>query len=300
MDTEQMRKILLSKERKMQRMYNLFYSVIGAVIYSFAINMIISPMNLYSGGFVGISQLVSTWLKNYFSFGFNIQGILYFLLNIPLFVLGFWQLGAHFMEKSIVVIVLESFFMSVMTIPKVPIIDDVLTCCLLGGILCGVANGLIFRGFASAGGTDILGMVLIRKYKSLSMGKVAMAINLCIFAVAGICLSVETAIYSAIYVTFTSIITDKSHIQNRYVSVFIITKDYYKIEEEIVNRLRRSATVWQGVGAYSKKREYVIVSVMSVYELDELKKVLFELDPTAFVLINQDVSALGNFEKRIV
>ncbi|MBR5712896.1 MAG: YitT family protein [Lachnospiraceae bacterium] len=271
----------------------------ASLIYCIGVNLFILPGGLYSGGFTGISQLLSLFAVGTPLEPYNIKGALYFLLNIPIVILGWKSLGSKAMLKAGFTIVLESCLMSFLPIPKEPIISDALTNTIVGGFFEGVGCGLLYIGFGSGGGTDIIGIVLSRKYRSLSVGKVSLAINLIVYAVCAIVFNPEVAVYSIIAAFCCSLVVDKIHLQNRAVTVNVFTNREQEIGDWIRDNINRSATVFTGTGAYSGAERKLVISVMSEYEYHRLKHALPEIDPTAFANVYPSVAVLGDFEKRL-
>ena len=276
---------------------NFILCILGSLIYCIGVNFFIISENLYSGGFVGIAQLLTLLIP--FNINFNIQGIIYLILNIPLFIFGYKILGKHFILKSILIIMIESIFLTILPIFKTPIINDVLTNCIVGGCLEGLGIGLTFVGFSSGGGTDILGLILTKKYKNMSVGKVSLTINIFVYIISAYLFSLEVAIYSILASIFCSLIIDKIHMQNNNVSVNILSEKYNEISKIILKDLNRDATILEGIGAYSNKEKKLIVSIMSQYELNILKRKVQEIDSNAFIFIQPHISIFGNFEKRL-
>ena len=136
------------------------YAVLGSVMFAFGLNVFITPLSLYNGGFMGISQLIRTFLLQVFHLSFgqtDIAGIIYLLINLPLIYLA-WTMGKNFFVRSIITILIQTAALTLIPIPIHPIIEDYLTACIIGGIIAGTGSGLILRGGSSGGGQDILGL----------------------------------------------------------------------------------------------------------------------------------------------
>ena len=132
-----------------KRWPRLVASVVGELIAAAALNLFIVPLGLYTGGMLGLCQLIRTLLQSALGLetgSYDIAGILYFITNIPILLLAYKTLGRELVVKTIVCAVSYSFFYSIIPIPSTPIIDDYLTACMLGGILTGVGSGIISRG----------------------------------------------------------------------------------------------------------------------------------------------------------
>jgi uncharacterized membrane-anchored protein YitT (DUF2179 family) len=277
---------------------NVFMCVLGSFLYCFAVNIFVSPIGLYSGGFIGVCQLLSLLFHTSLSRN-TIQSILFFLINIPLFLLAMKLLGRRFISKSAVTIVAETVFLALIPIPDEPIVEEMLTNCLLAGIIEAFGSTLIYVSFGSGGGTDILGMLLSKRFRSMTIGRVSIFINLVVYGISALLFTIEIAVYSLMTSIICSLLIDRLHVQNNCVSVNILSKNYQEVAHMILSELNRTATIVECVGAYTETEQKMVISVMSEYELRILKRRITEIDSKAFVFINPHVSVLGKFEKRL-
>ena len=292
----------LSDAKKKEEIVQVFYSVIGNLIYCLGFNLLIVPMGLYSGGFMGISQLTGLFLTNVLHIpipaSVNLTGIIYFLLNVPLLYMGYRVLGKEFAVKTLVQTGLMSAILVVVPIPETPIVGDYLTSCIIGGIVCGVGCGMILRGRASAGGQDIIGLCCSKKFPNITVGKVTIIINIFVYGVCMLLFNIEIVIYSLIFSTVSSLAIDKVHIQNINTSVMIFTKKT-GISKAIMEQTGRGVTNWDGEGAYTNKTSHILLVMISKYEVAQIKKIVHSIDPNAFMIFTEGCSVDGNFEKRL-
>ena len=148
------------------RVLRLVLAVLGELIAAAALNLFIVPLSLYTGGLMGLCQLIRTLLQAQLGLElgeYDIAGILYFLLNVPLLIVGYRNLGRGLAVRTIICTVSYSFFYSIIPIPSQPIVDDYLTACLLGGILTGIGSGIVLTCGGSGGGLDVLGLIMSKK-----------------------------------------------------------------------------------------------------------------------------------------
>ena len=143
----------------------LIGGLLGGLLLSVAINVFIVPQGLYGGGAYGLCQVIRTLLQRELSLSlpFDLAGVLYFFVNIPLFLLAYKALGREFFWKAAICTVCNSVFLAVIPSPSTPVIPDLLTSCMVGGILAGFASGLVLTCGCSTGGLDILGLYLSKK-----------------------------------------------------------------------------------------------------------------------------------------
>lgn len=265
------------------------------------INFIIAPLSLYNGGFVGIGQLVRYVLETYANVhieAFDIAGVVYFLLNAPLFILAYKSMSKHFFWKTIYTVVLQTILLSVVPIPAHSFTNDVLTACIVGGLVAGVGVGIILQAGSSGGGQDILGVYCAKVYPGFSVGKITLLVNAFVYGCCALLFDIEIVVYSLIYTCVMSTIIDKIHTQNINNTVMIFTKKR-GIEDYLIKETKRGVTVWEGYGGYTKEKSFIAVVALSQYEIRKLKKNLFDFDKDAFVIVNEDIPIYGHFEKRL-
>jgi len=276
------------------------YIIVGAVIYAFGMNIFIVPMGLYSSGLMGLAQILRTLAEQYLgvNFGFDISGVLSFVLNIPLMILVYKTVGKSFIIKSAFCVAMQSVFLSL--VPVTEIIDDTLTSCIIGGILCGFGIGITFQNGGSSGGVDIIGLYFAKK-SSYSVGTISLMVNAVVFAGAFVIMQdIEKIIYTLIFAAISMFALDKMHTQNINCEVMIFTKhNDAEIQTALMREMRRGVSYWNGFGAYTGDTNRVLFIVVSKYELSHLKKIVSKIDPQAFIRVNYDIEIHGNFEKRL-
>ena len=273
--------------------------VIGTFMFCLAINVFVVPNELYSGGVLGLSQLIRSIVIDTFdlNISFDFSGILYYLINIPLFVLAYKNLSKQFFFRTLLVISIQTLLLSF--IPTTGIVDDTLTNVLVGGLLAGAGLGIILSCGASTGGSDIIGLVMAKKNNELSVGKLGLILNVFIFSIAGIIYGLETMIYSIIYSFVDSLTLDKMHEQNICSTAFIFCKKNPKeLNKFIKDELGRDFTYWDAKGGYDDSRTYIIYTALTKYELIKLERKIKECDFNAFMIKSDGIGIKGEFEKK--
>lgn len=274
----------------------------GNILFAIGVNMIISPMNLYSSGFTGISMLLRLFLVEFLHFpqipGVDYLGIIYYIINVPLFILAYRVLGKEFCLTSMISIGVASLAMALVPVVKEPIFDDYLTACLVGGLVSGSGAGIVLKGGTSGGGQDIIGMALSKTHPNFSVGKIAIAINAVIYGICFFLFDIQTVVYSMIYAVVNALALDYQHTQNINVQVMIFTRKKEEITDIVLNDIRRGMTYWKGAGGYTDEETYVLAAMVTKYELPRLTELVKEKDPNAFVMVNEGTKIFGNFEKR--
>lgn len=271
----------------------------GSMLYALGMNLFLTPLSLFSGGGVGLAQLITLFLENLVNVGnLNLYGIIYLLINIPLLFLAYFQLGHQFFIKTLIGSGAISLFITMVPTLAVPIVDDYLTSVLIGGIASGAGVGLILIAGGSGGGIDVVAMWAAKKFRNASVGKISLYFNVMLYAVMLFLFDAETVIYSLIYTVIFTLILDKTHYQNINVRVMIFTKKD-GIDKAINEQTRRGVTKWDGCGAYTKESTHVLVSCINKYEINDTMEMIQSIDPQAFIIVDENVIVNGNFEKRL-
>ena len=293
----------LTRKQKLVELQKILWAVFGTLVFSVGVNCFIVPIGLYNGGFVGIGQVVRTVLVEYAHMDFgsvDIAGLIYFICNVPLFILAFHSLGRGFFIKTVVCVVAQTIFLTVIKSPTVPIIEEPLTACFIGGIIAGWGVGITLKNGASGGGQDILGVYFTKKMKNFSVGKMSLIINFMVYAVCALLFDLSIVIYSVIYTAILSIVLDKTHSQNILTEVNIYTKTKsVEIRQFILEQMGRGSTYWEAKGGFTDSDTSVICTIISKYEVTQLLRHIRSIDESAFVVIKEHVDVDGNFFKKL-
>ncbi len=276
--------------------------LLSSLLAAWSVNTFTVPQHLYSGGLLGFCQIIRTVLVTKLGVvtgSTDIAGILYLIANIPLLILAWRALGHTFVFKLILCTVSNSLFMTILPVPAVPVVADRLTSCLVAAVINGLAYGIMLTCGGSTGGTDILGLYLSKK-KGITVGKLGIAVNIVVYGLCLILFDTSTAIYSAIQSMTGSVFVDRMHQQNITVQALIVTK----VKDEslpiwIMETIGRGATRWDGVGSYTGDDVWVLCVCLSKYEIEILQQTVREIDPNAFIMIQEGVHTSGNFERHL-
>lgn len=277
------------------------WTFMGSLLFAAGVNLIIMPMKLYNGGFMGVAQLLRTFMVSVLHVNagqIDLAGIIFYIINIPLFFLAWKGIGKSFCFRTVITATLESLFLTIIPIPTTPIINDMLTSCIIGGLISGAGTGMILRGGSSGGGQDIVGILCAKKYPGFSVGKIGIIMNIGVYGICMMLFDIEIVIYSLIYATVTALAIDKVHIQNINMSVMIFTKKL-GIAKAIMEETGRGVTIWEGSGAYTKENTEILYVVISKYEVNQIKRIVQGIDPKAFMIFTEGTAVTGNFEKRL-
>lgn len=282
-------------------MVQLGWTFLGSLLFAAGVNLIIMPLKLYNGGFMGVAQLIRTFIVSVLHVdagNIDLAGIIFYILNVPLFYLAWKGIGKSFCVRTVIAATMESVLLTAIPIPAEPVISDMLTACIIGGLISGVGTGLILRGGSSGGGQDIIGILCAKKYPGFSVGKIGIIMNIGVYGICLMMFDIEIVIYSLIYATVVSLAIDKVHIQNINMSVMIFTKKL-GIAKAIMEETGRGVTNWEGTGAYTNENTEILYVVISKYEVNQIKRIVQKIDPKAFIIFTEGTAVTGNFEKRL-
>ena len=274
---------------------------IGCGLYAVGLNWFIVPLGLYSGGMVGVVQLLSLGLTRLFPIlgqRLNLYGLLYLLSNVPILLLAWRQMGRKFFCKTVCGILGLSLFLAVVPVPQAPVLDDKLASVLVGGLVSGGGIDLALTARGSFGGLEVVGVWLSKAVPGFSVGKLTVLVNAVLFAVFLLLFDVPTVLYSMLYMAVYAKIMDQTHFQNINVRLMIFTKKN-GVDQDIMRKTARGVTEWRGVGAYTGEASNILVTVINKYEIDSFMHIIYTVDPNAFVIRDDGVAVSGNFERRV-
>lgn len=257
----------------------------GALVAGLGINMFLEPIGIAPGGISGIAVVIS-----YIFRGKLPVGVLTFILNLPLFIIGYKYIGRQFILKSVIGTALFSFMLDLTSsFGNLLKGDNKLLYALWGGAAIGCGFGMIFRGGASTGGTDIIARLMQKKINMMTMGKAVLWLDFIFLAiVAFVYKSIEAALYTGAAVFVASKVVDTIESGINYAKeVVVFTEQPEEMSKEIINRLRRGVSVIEAKGMYSKQKKYMVVCVVYNRQVTDLRKIVNKYDSNAFVIIKE-------------
>ena len=267
-------------------LWNLCLICLGSVLVAVAINGILVPHQFVSGGFTGVALVI------HYLFPSFPLALLYFLLNVPVFILGWTFVGRRFFFYSIVGMVIFSAAIAFIHVP-LPVHDNILSA-LLAGIITGIGAGIILRSSGSSGGTDILSVILVNRF-SIRIGNTILAFNAIVLTAASLIFSLDTALYTLIYIYVASQIINivLTGLSQRK-AVFIISPKWQEISREVLDKIGRGVTFIRGQGGYSGQDEQILYTVITLRELHLIKEIIRQVDTNAFVVVHNTLEVMGH------
>lgn len=265
--------------------YNLLLLTAGAVIFGIGVKAIALPHGLITGGVSGVALLLYYWT------GWLEPGLWYLLINTPIFILGWFFVSRRFFFYSL-------YGMLIMTVAMdwvaftIPVTEPVLAV-LAGGTLVGTGSGIILNSLGSGGGNDIIAIILNQRF-NFRIGTFFFLFNISLFAFSLGRLPLDLVLFSLAMSFVTSQMVDYFlSIFNQRKLVLIISERADVIAAEILSRIHRGATYLEGRGAFSGRKKDVLLTVVNNYQLKRVEELVFNLDPDAFVIMENTFNVLG-------
>jgi uncharacterized membrane-anchored protein YitT (DUF2179 family) len=277
-------------------MKNLFYILIGSILFSFGVASIASPQGLVSGGFSGIGIILK-------EISGNIPiALTSFVLNIPLFAISFFERGFKFISKSLFAFSLFTVFTAIFENLPYPEINDVPVASLLYGVLVGSGLGLVLKSGATSGGTDMLASIIKRKKPHLKISFIILVIDAVIILSGIFVFGIVRGAYATLSLVISVRVMDAVVLGVKTSkAVFIISKEYSAISQDIIEVLGRGVTEMDIRGGYTGNSGVLLFAVISPRELTSLRKIVSAHDKTAFVTVTDAREVLGEgFESLVL
>ncbi|MGB9497675.1 MAG: YitT family protein [Deltaproteobacteria bacterium] len=257
----------------------------GNVLCASAINGILISQHFVTGGITGVSLIIHKFMPF-----INLEWI-YVILNVPLFALAWMAVGRRFFFYSIFGAL--SLAISIAFIHPTIQLEDKMLNALLAGLILGIGVGLCLRSSGSQGGMDILSVMLLKRF-SISIGNTILFVNSIILLFISVSYSIEAVLYTLIVIFVSSKVVNivVSGLSQRKI-VFIISSQWERISQEILKDIRRGVTIIKGEGGYTGNEEHIIYSVITITEIDQLKRLIHNIDPSAFVVISDTLEVIN-------
>src|SRR5699024_9914504 len=221
-------------------------------------------------------------------------GILLFLLNVPVLLLGWFKVGKGFTIYSMISVFFATVFLEVL--PVMSFSDDIMLNAVAGGVIGGAGIGLSLKLGASTGGMDIVAMILSR-LNDKPIGMYFLSLNAFVIMMAGILYEPENALYTMLALYVTTLVIDAIHTSDQKVTALIVTHKAEELQQAIHRKMVRGITIIPATGAYTKEDKSVLYLVITRYELYDLELIVTEIDPHGFTNIIQTAGIFGFFRK---
>jgi uncharacterized membrane-anchored protein YitT (DUF2179 family) len=265
------------------------FILVGALIQALSMRLFLVPANLVSGGVSGAAQIINAFTN------WPI-GLMVFVGNIPLFILGWRFLGGRrFALRTAVSITAFSVLTDTLVyfIPIGGVTKDLVLNCLYGGLLLGIGLGLTYRGQGTSGGSDILGRILNARL-GISISQSYLLTDTVVVLLGGLAFNWEVALYGLVVIYVSGLAAEATaEGSSIFRTAMIISSFPDEVSEGILNQMERGVTRLPGTGAYTGADRPVLYCVVTRAEVSQLKAIVSELDPQAFMVIGTAHEALG-------
>ena len=255
---------------------NAILILVGLIFCALGFNLFLIPNNIAAGGFTGIAQLINSVT------GFPV-GTVALVLNVPLFLVSMKSLGLRFGVRSLIATIGFSLMLDNLHVPVLT--QDMWLATVYGGLVSGLGFGLILRGSATTGGTDMLASLIHRLIPSIRVSVGMFVIDGLVILASAFIYDTAAAMYALICILISNVVIDfvlegpnSSH------SFFIISDKSDEIAARIMQELDRGVTGLEGMGMYSHQHKRVLLCVVSRMETVTLRRIVFSVDPRAFVI----------------
>lgn len=290
----------MRKSRKIKRYkllikkysFETFIIMFGAMIMAIATSLFLLPNQLSSGGFSGIATIT------YYLFNWK-MGTVIVLLNIPFFILAFIRIGREFVIKSILGTLFLSTFIDFFDRFN-PLTTDRFLACIYGGILIGLGTSLILKAAASTGGSDLVSYIIKSFKPGLSTSNLIVIFDAVVIALNVFCFKeLEIGLYSAISIYLMGKVIDIVFEGVGFSKmVFIISKKYNKIANEIGRQVVRGTTGIYSKGMYTNEEKIMLMCIASRREIIEIRNIAKRIDPASFIVITNVREVYGKGFKK--
>ncbi len=271
---------------------NTVLILVGLLCCSAAYNLYLIPNSIAAGGFTGIGQLVN-------SFADISVGTVSMLLNIPLFIFSMKSLGLRFGVRSLLAMLGLSLFIDYIPFPVAT--NDMLLATVFGGALGGLGFGLILRGSATTGGSDMLASLIHRHIPAVRVSVGIFAVDGLVILASAFVFDQTAAMYALICTFLMNVVVDVVlEGPNSAHSYFVISDHANEIAQRVMDELERGVTAFDATGMYSGNKKQVLLCVVNRLETMTLRRIIFSIDPSAFVIANKAHEVLGEgFKERL-
>lgn len=268
---------------------DILKTAIGCALFALGFDLFLMPGGMNAGGLSGLAMVV-VYLTD-----FSSVGLVTALFNIPLFILAGMKIGKKFFLGSFIGMAFSSVFIDMFAVLPVPEVEPLLGA-VYGGVICGAGLGFVFAAGVSTGGSDIVVRLLKLKYRHVPIGVISMSFDACVAILTGIVFrDVNAALYTGITIYITGKIIDMVVYSFDYSKVaLIITKEYEQVAQMISDKLERGATYLHGEGTYSRKATKVVLTAVKKQQIAELKELVVDIDPDAFIIVQEAHQVLGD------
>jgi len=262
---------------------------VGCALFALGFNLFLAPNELNAGGLSGLAMLFVKIT------GWGSVGVITAILNLPLFALAGVKIGKRFFFGSLIGMGLSALNLDLFAVLPVPVTEPLIGG-LYGGVICGVGLGIVFMTGVSTGGSDIIVRLLKLRYRNVPIGVITIAFDAIVAVLTGVVFKNSSLVlYSGVAIFVSGKVVDAVVYSFDYSKVaLIISKEHEKVAAAIMEKLERGVTYLQGEGAYTGTETKVILTAVKRQQLADLKQLVVDIDPEAFVILQESHQVLGD------
>ncbi|MBQ8203664.1 MAG: YitT family protein [Clostridia bacterium] len=282
------------KRKVFKWILDLIIIAIGSFLYALSVSAILDANMLSAGGVTGISTLVHRFT------GIP-SGLLVFIINIPIIILGIVKLGGKFILKTAIATAFVSLSLEI-TESFIPIYKtDSILAAIFGGMIMGLGLSLVFMRGGTTGGVDIIAKVINRRFRHLTVGRVLLTMDGVVILLTALAYrNIETALYSVIAIFVSSKVMDTLlYGSDKGKIIYIVTTNPDEISKQIIERVGRGVTMLSAKGAYTGKERQMLMCTVRLNEVSSVYSVVNEFDKTAFIVVGEAGEIIGEGFKSI-
>lgn len=274
---------------KQQTAFDMLKTAVGCLLFGCGFHLFLLPNGLNAGGLTGLAMSIGHFLH------FNGVGLLTAAMNIPLFLLAGKKLGRRFLLGSLYGMLMASTMIELLDILPA-ISQDPLICALYGGIVCGLGLGIVFSTGMTTGGSDIVVRLLRKRWQEVPIGKISICFDFLVAVITGVAFQDPAkTLYSGVAIVITGMVVDAVVYRFDYSRVaMIVTRHHEQIAREIGRELNRGATFLEAQGSFSGQPVKVVLTAVKRQQLTQLKHLVTQVDPEAFVIVQEAHQVLGD------
>ena len=275
--------------KRLKPLYDILKIAFGCALFGLGFSLFLAPNGLTAGGLSGLALILVR------IFGVGSVGTFTVIMNVPLFAIAGIKVGKKFFFGSLLGMALLSVFLDLFAALPIPQTEPLIGA-LYGGVICGAGLGVVFASGVSTGGTDIVVRLLKLRYQNVPIGMIGILLDVCVVSLTAIVFrNITLALYSGVAIFLTGKVIDAVVYRFDYSKVaLIITKKHEQMAQAISDRLDRGATYLHGEGSYSHEDIMVVLTAVKKQQLAELKRLAAEIDPDAFVIVQEAHQVLGD------
>lgn len=284
--------------KKSELTVSVLKTVIGTAIFALGLNLFLLPNELNTGGVSGLAMVVEellNWTGIPFLTKYATVGLLSVLMNLPLFAVGGMKIGKKFFFGSLLGMTCLSLFIDLLAFIPAPETES-LVGALYGGVCCGLGGGLVFSSGFSTGGSDIVVRLLKKRWPFVPLGIFTTAFDLSIAVITGVVFrDMAHTLYCGVAVFITGRVVDAVVYRFDYSKVaLIVTKHHEDVAYRLGKELHRGSTFLYGQGSYSHNDTTVVLTAVKKHQLSEMKDIVAQIDPDAFIIVQEAHQVLGD------